>query len=201
MQRYYSRIYWHFTGSPKGGHEPASSPDELLKKSNPKPEAESVEILLSILGSRVLEATSTEKVGAYETKAFCSTTDIPFKDLLDHADYYGKAAIGFKAEAVHDVFLPVLYLSATHQLRNELIDGKKHPLMDFIKITDFHPEEGHTFYREREWRSTGDFKFTKEQVAAIVVPNQAVKDVRSFLMEHAYPEDISILSWRLIEEA
>lgn len=200
MQRYYSRIYWHFTGSPKGGKPGALSPEELLKSSKPKSEAESIDILLAILESQVLEASSKEKVGDYETKAFCSTTDIPFKDLIDHSAYYGKAAIGFKAEAIHDIFLPICYVSVGHSLEDGLLK-EGHPLLDFIKLTDFHPDEGHTFYREREWRKVGDYQFKRDEVAAIVVPDQAVKKVHTFLDERGYPGDISVLSWRLIEEA
>ncbi len=200
MQRYYSRIYWHFTGSPKGATPGVLSPDELLKKSKPKSDKESVEILLAILDSKVLEATSEEEVGDYRTNAFCSTTDIPFKDLVEHAVYYGKAAIGFKAEAIHEIFLPICYVSDRHSLKKELL-MEKHPLLDYIKLTDFHPEEGHTFYREREWRKVGDFHFKKEDVAAIVVPDNSVKQVHNFLADHRYPNDISVLSWRLIEEA
>ncbi|MCF6412086.1 abortive infection system antitoxin AbiGi family protein [Pseudalkalibacillus salsuginis] len=199
MQRYYSRIYWHFTGSPKGDVQ-VLSPDELLKRSKPKTEKESVEILLKILKSQRLKATSQEQVGLYKTSAFCSTTDIPFKDLVEHAVYYGRAAIGFKAEAVHDVFLPVCYVSSVHESKDNLL-REEHPLMDFIKITDFHPREGHTFYREREWRNIGDFVFEKKEIAAIVVPDDALKMVRTFLEGQGYPEDISVLSWRLIEEA
>ncbi|WP_408009401.1 abortive infection system antitoxin AbiGi family protein [Pseudalkalibacillus sp. A8] len=199
MQRYYSRIYWHFTGSPKGDVQ-VLSPDELVKKSKPKSEKESVDILLKILQSQRLKATSQEQVGPYKTNAFCSTTDIPFKDLVEHAVYYGRAAIGFKAEAVHDVFLPVCYLSSVHESQDNLLKDV-HPLMDFIKITDFHPKEGHTFYREREWRNIGDFVFEKKEIAAVVVPDDALKMVRTFLGAQGYPDDISVLSWRLIEEA
>ncbi|MGP4079809.1 abortive infection system antitoxin AbiGi family protein [Pseudalkalibacillus sp. R45] len=199
MQRYYSRIYWHFTGSPKSDVK-VLSPDELLKKSEPKPEKESVEILLKILQSQRLKATSQEQVGPYKTDAFCCTTDIPFKDLVEHAVYYGRAAIGFKAEAIHDVFLPVCYVSSMHEAHNNLLEND-HPLIDFIKITDFHPKEGHTFYREREWRNIGDFAFEKDEIAAIVVPDDSLKMVRVFLEKQKYPDDISVLSWRLIEEA
>ncbi|MCF6139297.1 abortive infection system antitoxin AbiGi family protein [Pseudalkalibacillus berkeleyi] len=200
MQRYYSRIYWHFTGSPKDGHLEAHSPDELLKVSKPKSDEESIYILLSILESSSLIASSSEQVGRHKTGNFCSTTDIPFKDLVNHSRYYGKAAIGFKAAIIHEHFLPVCYVPVNHTLLNEKLE-QKHPLIDFVKVTDFHPPEGHTFYREKEWRKIGDFKFSKTDVAAIVVPDQSVKKLQTYLREHQYPENISVCSWQLVEEA
>ncbi|WP_257350851.1 abortive infection system antitoxin AbiGi family protein [Pseudalkalibacillus decolorationis] len=200
MQRYYSRIYWHFTGSPKGNFSGALCPDELLQKSHPKSDHDSVDLVQSIVESGVLKATGGDEVGIYQTKAFCSTTDIPIKDLVDHSLYYGRAAIGFKANVIHDLFLPVLYLSSDHTKRKEFVN-RDHPLKDFIKLTDFQPEKGHTFYREREWRHIGDFHFKKKDIAAIVVPDPFLKKMRDVLEHKNYPEDISVLSWRLIEEA
>ncbi|WLD93958.1 abortive infection system antitoxin AbiGi family protein [Alkalihalobacillus sp. AL-G] len=200
MQRYYSRIYWHFTGSPTGSFTGLLTPDELLQKSQPKSDDESVALVESIIESQILKATGEDQVGSYKTNAFCCTTDIPFKDLLNHSVYYGRAAIGFKANVIHDLFIPVLYLSAEHSERDQYLNGD-HPINDFIKLTDFQPKKGHTFYREREWRHIGDFRFKKEDIAAIVVPDHFLKSIRGVLDYHHYPEDISVLSWRLIEEA
>ena len=111
-QRYYSNIYWHFTGSPKGiDWRDVRSPADIKKQgSNLVPSDASI-ALNSILGSRKLLGSCIERVvTGLETAKFCCVTDIPIKDLPSHAPYYGNFAIGFKAEAIHRTFLPVMYV-------------------------------------------------------------------------------------------
>jgi Putative abortive phage resistance protein AbiGi, antitoxin len=111
MQRYFSFIYWHFVGSPKGidWHQ-VRKPADICRLGTPKSVPEGVAIVKSILEKRVLKATCTELISeGIETETFCCVTDIPLKDLLSHEPYYGKVAIGFRAEAIQEAFLPVLY--------------------------------------------------------------------------------------------
>lgn len=120
MPHYYSKVYWHFTGSPKGiDWSKVRRPEHILSQGNPKPDGEAVDILKKILSCRTLLATCTEKIAGYvETPKFCCTCDIPLKDLAEHATFYGKAAIGFHAEAIHaGRFNPVLYISYSNLLR------------------------------------------------------------------------------------
>ena len=112
-QRYYSNIYWHFTGSPEGidWHQVQCPAD--IQKQGPKlkPEAKAKETLKAILSTKNLLARCTERIiDNVETVQFCCVTDIPLKDLPSHAPYYGKVAIGFKARAIHRSFLPVIYI-------------------------------------------------------------------------------------------
>ncbi|MFW6030843.1 MAG: abortive infection system antitoxin AbiGi family protein [Halanaerobiales bacterium] len=108
MQRYYSKIYWHFTGSPDINWSEIKMPKEIEGKY--KKPAESVEILKLILSSQKLIAGSPEKIhGNVKTNKFCCVCDIPLKDLIYHANYYGKVAIGFTANSIHKYFNPVLY--------------------------------------------------------------------------------------------
>lgn len=111
-QRYYSNIYWHFTGSPKGiDWREVRRPADIERQGPILDAANATNTLKLILTSRRLNAGCTEKVVAdMETTKFCCVTDIPFKDLPSHAPYYGKVAIGFKATAVHKTFLPVMYI-------------------------------------------------------------------------------------------
>jgi hypothetical protein len=113
MQRYYSNIYWHFTGSPENiDWSKVKKPQDILKFGHPKKEEQSVEIMFKIIESQKLLATCYEKVAEnFQTEKFCCVTDIPLKDLLTHGKYYGNVAIGFKAKAIHDNFIPVLYIS------------------------------------------------------------------------------------------
>jgi len=49
-------------------------------------------------------------MGELTTRKFCCVCDIPFKDLIGHAEYYGQVAIGFAARSIYRYFNPVLYL-------------------------------------------------------------------------------------------
>lgn len=111
-QRYYSNIYWHFTGSPKGvDWSIARCPKDITNQGAVLDDSVAAETLILILDSKSLWATCTEKIAdGVETEKFCCVTDIPLKDLPSHSPYYGKVAIGFKAEAIHKHFIPVLYL-------------------------------------------------------------------------------------------
>ncbi|WP_415396243.1 abortive infection system antitoxin AbiGi family protein [Sulfurimonas sp. CS5] len=113
-QRYYSNIYWHFTGSPKGvDWSIARCPKDITDQGAILDDSVAAETLSLILASKSLWATCTEKIAeGVETEKFCCVTDIPLKDLPSHSPYYGKVAIGFKAEAIHKHFIPVLYLPA-----------------------------------------------------------------------------------------
>jgi hypothetical protein len=111
-QRYYSNIYWHFTGSPKGiNWLEVRRPADITKHEPVREPAAAKDTLKAILSSKKLLATCSERViEGLETANFCCVTDIPLKDLPSHARYYGQVAIGFKAKAVHKSFLPVMYV-------------------------------------------------------------------------------------------
>jgi hypothetical protein len=111
-QRYFSNIYWHFTGSPEGvDWSQARCPKDITEQGPVLDNEKAAETLRLILDSSMLKATCTEKISvALETDKFCCVTDIPFKDLPSHSPYYGKVAIGFKAKAIHRHFVPVLYI-------------------------------------------------------------------------------------------
>jgi len=111
-QRYYSNIYWHFTGSPEGvDWSIAKCPKDITAQGPVLEDEKACDILKLILESGMLKATCTEKISdTLITDQFCSVTDIPLKDLPSHAPYYGKVAIGFKAKSIHKHFVPVLYI-------------------------------------------------------------------------------------------
>jgi hypothetical protein len=111
-QRYYSNIYWHFTGSPEGiDWRKVRRPKDITRQGPILDPTKAKDILKQILTSKKLLGSCIERVVAdLETARFCCVTDIPLKDLPTHAPYYGKVAIGFKATAVHKSFLPVMYI-------------------------------------------------------------------------------------------
>lgn len=110
-QRYYSNVYWHFTGSPQGvDWFLASSPKDILDQGAVLDSERAAQIAIEILESRKLLATCTEKIiEGVVTPPFCCVTDIPFKDLPSHSPYYERVAIGFKPKPVQRQFVPVLY--------------------------------------------------------------------------------------------
>lgn len=123
-QRYYSNIYWHFTGSPEGidWHQVRCPADIIRQGPKLKPATEAKETLKAILSTQKLQARCTEKVvDSVQTAQFCCVTDIPLKDLPSHAPYYGKVAIGFKASAIHRSFLPVIYISTENMPTIEMM--------------------------------------------------------------------------------
>lgn len=246
-QRYYSNIYWHFTGSPKGiDWRKVRRPFDIATQGPILDSATATSILKLILTSKKLLGSCTERVVAdLETAKFCCVTDIPLKDLPSHAPYYGKVAIGFNARAVHKAFLPVMYvpidsmpivemmvpnrkltemaseflsyqgsfqeqqamkllLQAAHNkeaVSKPDAEAMKGFLMNFVKVTDFDTSPENTFYREREWRNIGDFGFTMDDVAAVVVPKSFIDETRAYLDKEHYPRSISVVAWEFIEEA
>jgi hypothetical protein len=109
---YYSNIYWHFTGSPKNiDWKNINSPKDILAHGKPKTDDDAFEILKLILESKILKASSHEKIDwRFNTQSFCCVTDIPLQSLHEHTKYYGNIAIGFNHKKIHSDFNPVFYI-------------------------------------------------------------------------------------------
>lgn len=86
-------------------------------------------------------------------------------------------------------------------VRRPDVNSIKSFLMNFVKITEFDTSSENTFYREREWRKLGDFEFGVEDVAAVVVPELFIDEIRKHLDEEGYPRSISVVSWEFVEQA
>ncbi|ESQ08482.1 MAG: hypothetical protein N838_18720 [Thiohalocapsa sp. PB-PSB1] len=112
MQRYRSGIFWHFTGSPRGvDWSSIRRPSDILKTGKPAQDTDAADTAIKILESQKLLGTCVERVSeTQETEKFCCVTDIPLKDLHNHAKHYGRVAIGFSATRIHKNFLPVIYI-------------------------------------------------------------------------------------------
>ena len=246
-QRYYSNIYWHFTGSPKDIEwANVKRPADIIKQNSILDDSSAKDILKLILDSNILKGSCVECVtDELKTEKFCCVTDIPVKDLPSHSSYYGKVAIGFNPEAIHKSFVPVLYIPTQNfPVIEKLVPNRKITKMahdffscsgsfqkqqglkmlaqatnckeiieqpdmnnlkgffsNFVKITDFDTSPENTFYREKEWRNIGDFKFSKKDVAAIVVPEEFMEEMHKYLSASDYPNTINILAWEFIENA
>lgn len=249
-QRYYSNIYWHFTGSPIGvDWGRCRKPKDILLQGKPRPAHEALETLFSILESKKLLATCTERISEkLSTQPFCCVTDIPLMDLDLHTEYYGEVALGFNCARIHRYFTPVLYFPSHHfprkwhtapgpnlvvddfddldtqefdasQLSNDKfgltlkgpqlllfaseIDSKNidRYFVDHLKITNFSPRIGESFYQEREWRHTGDFLFEGGSVEAVIVPKHLKRRAQEFMMSSADFVEVSVLTWEFLRQA
>ncbi|QHS22933.1 hypothetical protein GWK91_08230 [Virgibacillus sp. MSP4-1] len=226
--RFYSNIYWHFTGGPvsKDGSEVwhhFRCLREVKENTTLRHPDRAMGNLKNILQSKVLQATTTEKVlEKVETDEFCCVCDIPLKDLVFHRQYYGDYAIGFNAGKIHENFHPVLYFepyptkmlkmqpkqvqreakersTEDHMDFLELLGiNQSNPLVNFLKLTHFDSDYDDSFYGEREWRCLDDFSFTNEDVEAVIVPKDHVNEISEYLKGEGFL-NISVLSWDLIE--
>ncbi|MBB6451954.1 DNA-directed RNA polymerase subunit N (RpoN/RPB10) [Salirhabdus euzebyi] len=217
--RFYSNVYWHFTGGPvsKDGSivwHHYRCLREVKKNSVLRDPKEAMENLKNIINTRVLKATTTEKIlDKVETEKFCCVCDIPLKDLTFHRQYYGDYAVGFNSIKIHKNFHPVLYFEPLptkiiksnkllHSKETEVLDmlgiNNHNPLINFLKITHFDVDYDDTFYGEREWRCLNHFYFDKEDVEAVIVPKNEVNIINNYLNHMGY-NNISVLSWDLIE--
>ncbi|MDL4839532.1 abortive infection system antitoxin AbiGi family protein [Aquibacillus rhizosphaerae] len=221
--RYYSNIYWHFTGGPVSNNNTSiwhhyRSLKDVKENSSLRDPKKALNNLKNIIKTKILKATTTELISeSVETNEFCCVSDVPLKDLTYHRKYYGDYAIGFTSKKIHEYFHPVLYLDPFYASINnkelgfkkdqqgsepmlwELIGVKKeNPLINFLKITSFSKNYDYSFYGEREWRCLDDFKFKEEDLEAIIVPKDRVEEIHHYLHSNGY-HNISLLSWDLIE--
>ncbi len=82
------------------------------------------------------------------------------------------------------------------------IDNAKHSLEDFVAfVKTFEENEFSTVYCEREWRSTNEYKFEKDDIAMIILPKVigGVKYFKNFVERVApklkLPRRIPIVPW------
>lgn len=195
-----SGLFWHFTGGPIINIGEIKKREEVQGEKR-KTTSEATKILLEILKSKTLKATSEEhlfpnKDESFKTLPFCCVTDIPFKRLHLHSQYYGRVTIGFKPEEIYDNFYPIRYdntsdrefnkvhrtivrfneradklrSNVTKQLIDDLIAEILFDL-SLCKRTTFDTDFNKSFYYEREWRCFEDFEFEPKDVGAIIVPD------------------------------
>jgi len=195
-----SGLFWHFTGGAISSIG-AIKEREKVQGEKRKTTSGATTILLKILKSKKLKATSEEylfpnKDEKYKTLSFCCVTDIPFKRLHLHGQYYGKVAIGFKHKNIYDEFYPIRYDNSSNSSFNEihrtivrlneradklrsnvtkqLIDDLLGEILfdlSLCKRTTFDTDFNKSFYYEREWRCFDDFEFEPKDVGALIVPD------------------------------
>jgi hypothetical protein len=246
MRHYNSRIFWHFTGSPKNiDWSKVRIPKDITQHVATKPTNEAIDILKLIINSKTLKATCKEKAyGHRESDEFCCVTDIPLSHLDSHNEFYGDVAIGFNSAKIYKEFNPVLYIPKKGLVRNAIqflegtekitnlsdfgLDEESAILSDFtknedntwtmpsteigyapntkleqylinhLKITSFSDNPGESFYQEKEWRKIGDFQFEIEDIEALLVPKEKIREMNSFLSSLDGNRGISVLTWDLL---
>ncbi len=122
MKNLYSKIFWHFTGSPKDidwGN--IKCPKDITKTKKPKSPSDCLLILKKILNKKTLLATCEEKVyGNRKTEKFCCVTDLPINRLNKHKLFYGEVVIGFNSKKIFENFNPVLYIPRADIIKNAI---------------------------------------------------------------------------------
>ena len=189
LQRFSSRVLWHFTGYGK-------SDDEAFER------------LSSIIDQRCLRTGSKNETvhkpdrkprHGYPVACMC---DIPFGDLRIHMERYGRFGMAFFKDAAINLghFNPVLYLHKSSPILRHATDLVSQlektvdadspintPLQQLLlllgsycKPSDLnHPaipspekdlSQDNNFYYEREWRTVNSWQYPDAAVAAIMVP-------------------------------
>lgn len=198
LQRFSSRVLWHFTGYNKSDDEAFAILNKILETNCLK---------VANQAETIRMANDLVRVGL----PFSCMCDIPFRDLSIHTIRYGKFGIAFhKKAAIEDgKFNPVLYVhnnSPVFRYVSDLIPeidklSKKwgaeaeplrrllYALGSYTKPSDLtHPvvvnlekdrSQGNNFYYEREWRSVFPWNFNEGAVAAIMVPWARFSDFRT----------------------
>jgi hypothetical protein len=86
----------------------------------------------------------------------------------------------------------------TSEIDSKSIDGY---FVDHLKITDFSPIIGESFYQEREWRHAGDFVFDRGAVEAVIVPRNLRKKTQEFMLSSVDFAEVSVLTWEFLKQA
>jgi hypothetical protein len=124
------------------------------------------------------------------------------RSLLPHSVKGGPLALGLFAQAVID---PKNLLKASgliNLLSNSIsVDERqlnKH-FINHLKLTNFSPDNGKSFYREREWRHIGNFTFEHADIACIIVPQVLLEPTYEWLKKLDIKK-ASVASWELLKE-
>jgi hypothetical protein len=151
------------------------------------------EAALSILHARRIEARNA--FGAGRTlpaarKSVCFS-EIPLHQLKRLADVRGPYGIGFRKELlVARGGGPILYAykdtdhaKAVNSMVAAAANQPGHPIWSIAPFIDLPGVYGHTEYLfewEREWRAVGDFSFTPEDAAFLIIPENLHEAARAF---------------------
>lgn len=104
MLENYTKVFWHFTGSPNDVRwDLVKKRSDILNFGGPKSPDIAFSILKLILTSKTLKSGKCNEkiVDQLEIKPFCSVTNLPVYELINHSKYFGKVALGFSFTAIN----------------------------------------------------------------------------------------------------
>jgi hypothetical protein len=216
LQRFSSKVLWHFTGYNKSWDDAFRIQNEILQSN-----------LLQVgKQSETIVMNSGQKRYGYSVACMC---DIPFRDLRIHMVRYGLFGIAFFKHAAINTgnFNPVFYVhyenplfkraedlfkvidpaikedSAFNKSLNEYLRmiGSYVKRGDLNRIVEVNSEidssQSSNFYYEREWRTVFPWKFDDASVAAIMMPQRFLADFQK-RWGHRFVNS-SIISSEMIE--
>lgn len=221
LQRFSTKVLWHFTGYNKSEEEAFSKLKKILEEKILK---------VGEYCPIVIMPTSREKRWGHNCSCMC---DIPFKDLKIHTIRYGKYGIAFdRNKAItNGHFNPVLYLHRDHvffKYADEELLGyideltrttgeygeklKKYLVMlgTYLKRSDLtapvssgnpilDDEQNNNFYYEREWRSAYPFTFRNEDIEAIMVQRKNLDEIKNFL-EKCGMSNVPVITYEMLDK-
>ena len=200
LQRFSTKVLWHFTGYNKNENSAFEILKEILKERN---------LRIKNVRTEIITPSGKKRFG-HPCSCMC---DIPFKDLRIHTARYGKYGIAFnKTSAIlNGHFNPVLYIHSGHFLFryieerlidpiDKLIASSKHGkelekylliLGTYIKRSDLTARvsignrvvdvlQNNNFYYEREWRSAYQWKFKNQDIEAIMIQRKDIEEINNF---------------------
>lgn len=221
LQRFSTKVLWHFTGYNKSEEKAFSILKTILKEKILKEGKYYPMVIMPVSG---------EKRWGHRCSCMC---DIPFKDLRIHTERYGKYGLAFdKNKAIiNGHFNPVLYIHKDHIFfkhtdavllkdideLTRLAGGYGKKLFDYlvllgtyIKRSDLTAPvssgnpildelQDNNFYYEREWRSAYPFTFKNEDIEAIMVQRKNFDEIKNFL-EKCGMSNVPVINYEMLEK-
>jgi Putative abortive phage resistance protein AbiGi, antitoxin len=148
---------------------------------------------LSILYSRVIEARNSFGAGRHlppARKSVCFS-EVPLHQLKRLADVRGPYGVGFRKEfIVGRGGGPILYAykdsdhaMAINSMVHSAKDEPDHPIWKvapFVDLPGVYGKSQYLYEWEREWRSLGNFPFTVDDPAFLIIPEHLHSPARTF---------------------
>ena len=161
--------------------------------------------MLSILGSRIIRARNPFGImrkaapDPLSQRAVCFS-EIPLHLLGRLVDKRSEYGIVFRKDlVVHRKGNPIFYAykdqPVTDAIKKLISTAGNNPTNPIWEVTPFvdapgaYPTGTYFFEWEREWRKTGDFKFTKDDVEFLIIPEHQHKAAKSFF-KNAHAENL-----------
>jgi hypothetical protein len=219
LQRFSTKVLWHFTGYAK---------DDIVAYNKLKSIVESQTLRLTEHPEPVIMA-GGERRWVYSYSCMCDIPFKDLRIHTIRYGKCGIAFNRNKAiqfgqfnpvlyihkdnplfKKVSEILPEIDKLIEPHDILQRKVTGFLALLGTFVKRSDLtaniaigdievDKEQNNNFYYEREWRSAVEWKFTKVDVEAIMIPGNQFNDIKSLLEKNGF-EDTPIISYEMIEK-